>query len=126
MHSIILVLLTNILNASQSQDWSHCCNGEFGVLCIFAIKIKSNFSLHSLLYAEACNKFAGPISASLHPHNIATFEEMLQRWRAFGNTVSDLTGSRFEPRPPAPETNVSYRSTYNTILIIAKALYRVF
>ena len=25
---------------------------------------------------------------------------MLQRWRAVGNTVSDLTGPRFEPQTP--------------------------
>ena len=29
--------------------------------------------------------------------NTAPFEEMLQWWRAIGNTVSDLTGHRFEP-----------------------------
>ena len=27
----------------------------------------------------------------------APFEEILQRWRAVGNTMSDLTGPRFEP-----------------------------
>ena len=30
--------------------------------------------------------------------NTAPFEEMLQRWRAVGNTVFDLTGPRFEPQ----------------------------
>ena len=30
-------------------------------------KRKSNVSLHSLYYAEACNELAGPISASLLP-----------------------------------------------------------
>ena len=30
--------------------------------------------------------------------NTAPFEEMLQRWRVVGNTVSDLTGPRFEPQ----------------------------
>ena len=40
---------------------------------------------------------AGPVSASLRPGNTAPFEEMPQRWRAVGNTVSDLTGPRFEP-----------------------------
>ena len=34
----------------------------------------------------------------LRPGNTASFEEMLQRWRASGNTVSDLTGPTFEPR----------------------------
>ena len=61
-------------------------------------QIKSNLSLYSLDYAEACNELAGPISASLRPGNTAPFEEMAQRWRAVGNTVSDLTGPRFEPQ----------------------------
>ena len=47
----------------------------------------------------------GPISASLRPDNTASFEEMSQRWRAVGNSVSDLTGPRFEPQTSAPETN---------------------
>ena len=59
-------------------------------------KIKSNISSLSLFYAEACNKYAGPISASLHPNIIAPLKEMLQRFRIVGDTVSDLTGPRFE------------------------------
>ena len=61
-------------------------------------KRKSNLSLYLLDYAEVCNELAGPISASLRPGNTAPFEEMSQRWRAVGNTVSDLTGPRFEPQ----------------------------
>ena len=60
--------------------------------------IKSNLSLYSLDYAEACNELAGPISASLRPGNTAPFEETSQQWRAVGNTVSNLTGPRFEPQ----------------------------
>ena len=30
--------------------------------------------------------------------NIASVEEMLQQWRAVGNTTSDLAGLRFEPQ----------------------------
>ena len=30
--------------------------------------------------------------------NTGPFEEMSQRWRAIGNTVSDMTGPRFEPQ----------------------------
>ena len=52
----------------------------------------------SLYTAEACNELAGPISALLVPVNTASFEKMLQRWRAIGNTVSDLTRLRFEPQ----------------------------
>ena len=60
--------------------------------------MESNFSLYLLYYAEACNVFSGFISGSLHPDNAASVEKMLQRWRAAGNTVSDLTGPRFEPQ----------------------------
>ena len=41
-----------------------------------------------------------PISASLHPGNTVPFEEILQRWRAVGNTVSNLIGPRFELPTP--------------------------
>ena len=58
--------------------------------------MKKNLSLCSLYYAEACNEFAGPISASLRSGNTASFEEMSQRWQAVGNTMSNLTGPRFE------------------------------
>ena len=55
-------------------------------------------SFYSLHYAEACNEFVGPISASLRPSNTLHFEKMSQWWRAVGNTLSDLTGPRFEPQ----------------------------
>ena len=64
-----------------------------GLSCV----IKSNLSLYSLFYAEACNEFAMPTSASLRPGNTAAFE-MSQRWRNVGNIVSDLTGPRVEPQ----------------------------
>ena len=50
-----------------------------------------------MYYAEACNEFSGPISASLRPGNTASFE-MSQRWQAIGNTVSDLAAPRPEPQ----------------------------
>ena len=37
-----------------------------------------------------------PVSVSLRLGNTAPFQEVLQRWRAVGNTVFDLTGSSFE------------------------------
>ena len=47
-----------------------------------------------------------PISESLRPGNTAVSEEILQWWRAVGNSVSDLTGQReLNLRPSAPETN---------------------
>ena len=57
---------------------------------------RSNHSLDSLYYDEACNELAGPIFASLRPGNTASFEEMSQQWRAVSNAVSDLTDATFE------------------------------
>ena len=51
-----------------------------------------------MFHYTRCNELTGPISASLHPGNTVPFEEMPQRWRAVGNTVSDLTPPRFEPQ----------------------------
>ena len=48
--------------------------------------------------SKACNELAGPISALLGSGNIGPFEEMSQRWRAVGNTMSNLTGPRFDPQ----------------------------
>ena len=70
------------------------CERGFAIYSI----IKSNLSLYLLDFAEAWNELAGPISASLRIGNTAPFEEMSQRWRAVGNTVSNLTGPRFEPQ----------------------------
>ena len=50
------------------------------------------------ILTEACNEIAGPTSASLCPGSTALYEEMSQRWRAIGNTASDLTDLRFEPQ----------------------------
>ena len=59
--------------------------------------IQIRWSLYLLYYTKACHELAGPIFASLRLSNTAFFEEMLQWWRAVGNTVSYLTGPRFEP-----------------------------
>ena len=58
-----------------------------------------------MYYAEACNEFEGPISASFCRGNTDPLKEMSQRWRAVGNTVFDLTDLKFDIRPPAPKTN---------------------
>ena len=72
---------------------------------------KSNLSLYSLKYAEACNELAGPISASLRPDNTARFEEISQRWRAVGNIVSDLPGPRFELQTRSRDERVTAQPT---------------
>ena len=55
---------------------------------------KSEFVLHLLLYAEACNEWADPILVSSRVIDITSKEEMSQRWRAMDNTVPDLIGLR--------------------------------
>ena len=46
--------------------------------------------------------------------NTAPFEEMLQWWQAVGNTVSDLTGKKYEPPNPG---QMCYCSTNWPVLI---------
>ena len=58
-------------------------------------EVKSNLWLYSLYYAGAYNEFLGPIFAPFHLGNKAPFGEILQRWRAVGNVVSNLSGPRF-------------------------------
>ena len=61
------------------------------------VNIKSFLYLY---YTEACNEFSGPMFASLRLRaaQLRPFEEMFQRWRAVGNTESDLNVPRFEPQ----------------------------
>ena len=61
------------------------------------LAISNQIFLYTFRITQACNKLAGPISASLRPGNTASFEEMSQRWQAVDNSVFDLTGPRFEP-----------------------------
>ena len=59
------------------------------------------FFIYAVLYGitpKRISEFAGPNSESLRTSNTAPLEEMLPRWRAVGNTVANLTGSRFEPQ----------------------------
>ena len=83
-------------------------------MCYDLATFKSNLSLYLLYLAEACDKLAGSISASLRPANTAPFKEMSQRWRAVGNTVSDLISPRFEPRTSRSKDEcVTARPTFN-------------
>ena len=67
--------------------------------------ILSNISLYAKYYAKACNELAGLTSVSMCSGNTAPFEEISHWWRAVGNTVFNLTGPRFNLKPPASETN---------------------
>ena len=44
------------------------------------LSMESNISLYSMNYAEACNEFAGSISASLCHGSTTFIKEMLQQW----------------------------------------------
>ena len=43
-------------------------------------------------------RVGGAHLTSLRPGSTASFQEMLQQWRAVGKTMSNLNGTRFEPR----------------------------
>ena len=69
-----------------------------------------------------CNELAGPISATLCPGNTAPFEEMSQRWRAVGNTVSDLTGPRFKQLI----LEMGYADDANSVFLPRSTFYTLF
>ena len=79
----------------------------------------NSVSLYSLYYAEACNEFVGSVFASWHPGNTTLFKEILQRWRAVGDTVFDLTGPIFEPKTSRfKDVRVTARPTTRLLFLI--------
>ena len=70
-------------------------------------KSKPNLSLYSLYYAEACNEFAGPISASLCPcntasnfrKNVAAVASRRQHCAQFEDQTSHSRDERVTARP---------------------------
>ena len=53
-------------------------------------QIKS-FIIHAVIHQSALSWQGPPTTASSHPSNIAALKEMLQRYKAAGNAVFDLT-----------------------------------
>ena len=66
----------------------------------------SNLSLYSLYYAETCNEFAGPISASLR---LRAIQLISKKCRSDGEPLATLCSiwqaRDLNLRPPDPETN---------------------
>ena len=63
---------------------------------------------------------------NMRPGNIAPLEELSLQWQAVGNTVSNLTGPRFNPRPPAPETNaLPLETKFQIIRTIVFLIYEI-
>ena len=67
--------------------------------------VKSNLSLDSLFYAEACNKFAGPISASLRPGNTLLLKKFCCGGKSLAALCPIWPARDLNLRPLAPETN---------------------
>ena len=92
--------------------------------CVFDSNVKSNvsFGLYSWCYAEASKELVMPISQVITTlSNTALFEKMLQRWRAVGNTVSYLTGLKFEPKTSHSRNKcVTARPTGSWAKIVAR------
>ena len=73
-------------------------------------------------YAVVCGAHLRVIS----PGNTALFEETLQRWRAVGNTMSDLTSPRFEPQTSrSTDERINARPTGRFIRSFAGLLLRI-
>ena len=67
--------------------------------------IKSNLSLYSLFYAEACNEFAEPFSASMRPGNTAPSKECRSGGEPLATQCPTGPAQDLNLKPPAPETN---------------------
>ena len=61
------------------------------------LKSSQVFQSTHCITLKRLTSWRGPSPRPLRPGNTASFKEMLQRCRAVGNTVSDLTCLRFQP-----------------------------
>ena len=70
---------------------------------IFAVRIaeyiKSSI-IFAVLHPKRVTCLRGPSPRHCARATLPVSKKMSQRWRAVGNTVSDLTGPRFEPQLP--------------------------
>ena len=84
-------------DGSSCVDINECiddvCTGEFEFcenlevkMIVIVFKYQVNFFLYSPCYAEACNEFAGPISASLRPGK----QFVLKKYRCGGEPMATL------------------------------------
>ena len=105
MYKLILSVLSCAI-FSQDLDIFLCLWFQ---LSFNFIKSKSNRSWYSLYYAEACNEFARPISASLRLSNAAPFEEISHRRRAVATLYLIWLARDLNLRPPALETGPTPR-----------------
>ena len=74
----------------------HHCNYPQNVNLITLIN-QCAFQIKSFIILAVIRRSVKRVCGA-HLRVIASFEEMSQRWRAVGNTVSDLTGLIFEPQ----------------------------
>ena len=99
---ICLKIPQSLLIFNIIKSWLECAKLLLKVLfCCglnFIHQLNQNFSLYSLYYSWACNEFESHLRVIAPAGNKASLEEMLLRWRAVGNTVSNLTGPRSEPQ----------------------------
>ena len=59
------------MDLKKNRHFSYFNEEEINSIFTKLVKARSNLSLYSLYYAEACNEFAGPNSTSLRPGNTA-------------------------------------------------------
>ena len=90
------MILTFFYFISRTQCKKNNIIHKTKTICLLFVSYCPNKSSYLLHYAEACNEFAGHISAAWRQWAKELFLKKYQKWRAIGNTVSDLTGARFE------------------------------
>ena len=78
---------------------------------MFTTGVKS--SLYSWYYAEACNEAHLRVLA---PEQRSS-EETSQRWQAFGDTVSDLSGPGIEPATSRTDSDVVNNLANRSVLL---------
>ena len=85
-----------IINFFRVKAISTGLHGFLGFIYIAIVQI---FHYSRWITPKRVTSWRGPSPRQCaRATQLRTFEEMSQRWRAVGSTVSDLTGPRFEPQ----------------------------
>ena len=82
------------------------------------------FILLAVLYAEAWNEWRGP-SPQLSAW-VTQLEETSERWRAVGDTVSDLTDLGIKPQTSRTDSIVSTTELTGRLVLAASDIYNCF
>ena len=100
---VLCVQDSNVFDLFYKILWK--CLPRYYKKSIQAEFIESNLSIYSLYYAEACNGFAGPISASLRQQTQLLSKKSHSGGEPLAPKCPIWPARGLNPRFPAPETN---------------------